>query len=163
MSAAPRHLGLMDSRSSGPYFEDLFVGHLARTPSLEVTAEEMVSFATRYDPQPFHLNEEAGRASVFGGLAASGWLTCALTMRLINLGPGTMNGRMIGLGVDSIMWPKPVRAGDVLTAESEVLSLRPSHSRPAFGIIQSRITTRNQRHETVLVMTVNVMVGRRPV
>jgi acyl dehydratase len=145
----------------GLYYEDLKVGRTFATPSIEVTEAEMVSFASRYDPQPFHTSRAAGEASVFGGLAASGWLTCSLTMRLTNLGDEKLAGGMIGLGVDSMNWPRPVRAGDTLMAVAEVTEMRLSASKPNYGIVKFRTVTTNQKGESVLVMTANQLVLRR--
>lgn len=143
------------------YFEDLAAGARYRTGSVEVTAEEIVAFARRYDPQPFHLDAAAGEKSVFGGLIASGWLTAALTMRLMVHGEFTFGSGAIGLGIDSLRWPQPVRPGEVLSAEVEILGKRESHSRPAFGLVKMRTTTRNAAGQIVQAMVSNVLVPRR--
>ena len=147
---------------SPQYFEDLAVGRRYQGGEEEVTAEESLAFARRYDPQPFHVDPEAAAASVFGGIVASGWLTAALTMRLMvqgefNFGPG-----VIGLGVDSLQWPAPVRPGDRLRVTLEVMALRASASRPDFGVVKLRTVTANQRGEPVQVMVSNALVRRRP-
>jgi acyl dehydratase len=117
-------------------------------------------FAAQFDPQPFHLDEDAARASLFGGLAASGWHTAAATMRmLVESGPQFANG-MIGLGGE-IAWPRPTRPGDRLRVEGEVLEVRPSRSKPDQGIILMRLTTLNQNGEAVQVFTVKVLAFRR--
>lgn len=153
----------MNTAESLLYYEDLSVGYVFRTDTLEVTKEEIVAFASRYDPQPFHIDEEAGRKSIFGGLVSSGWLTGSLTMRLLVLASGRFGSGLVGLGFDSIVWPKPVRPGDQITAESEILSMRTSASRPTHGLLKCRITTFNQNGETVQILVVNQLVGRRPV
>lgn len=145
------------------FFEDLAVGNVYRTGKVEVTAEEVRAFAARYDPQPFHLDEAAGRASVFGGLVASGWMTAGLTMRLMVTGEFGFGNGAVGLGVETLQWPRPVRPGDVLTAQVEVMAARASNSQPRHGIVKLRTTTINQAEETVQVMVSNVMVPRRPV
>src|SRR6478736_9912583 len=101
------------------------------------------AFAAEYDPQPFHLDEGAARASYFGGLVASGWHTAALTMKLLVGGDLKIVGGLIGLGAEELRWPRPVRPGDVLRVESEVLELRPSRSRPDRGIVRMRNTAFN--------------------
>lgn len=144
------------------YFDDLVVGRSHRCGDVAVTEAEALAFAARYDPQPFHLDAAAGRRSVFGGLAASGWLTAALTMRLMVTGGLDLGDGAVGLGVDSLQWPKPVFPGDTLSVAVEALALRASASRPAFGVAKFRTTTTNQRGEVVQVMTSNVLVPRRP-
>lgn len=145
------------------YYEDITVGDSFRTASVEVTREEIVAFATRYDPQPFHLSEEGGRASVFGGLVASGWLTGGLSMRLtVEAGMSRFAGGFVGLGLDSIQWPHPVRPGDILTVENTVLETRVSKSRPGYGIVKARCVTTNQRGEVVQILVVNQLAVRRP-
>ena len=144
------------------FFEDYKVGQTFRSGSVAVTAERIKSFAAEFDPQPFHLDEERARTSVFGGLVASGWHTAAITMRLIvdsDLGPA---GGTIGAGGE-LRWPKPVRPGDVLHIEAEVVELRPSRSRPEVGVMKVRITTYNQAGEPVQVVTPTLMVPRRQV
>lgn len=145
------------------FFEDLAVGRSYRTDAVDVTAEEVRSFASRYDPQPFHVDDIAAKESVFGGLIASGWMTAALTMRLMVTGEFGFGAGAVGLGVDSLQWPRPVRPGDTLTATVEVLAARGSKSQPAHGIVKMRTTTANQRGETVQVMVSNVLVPRRTI
>lgn len=142
-------------------FDDLVEGHVYRSATVAVTSEEIVAFATRYDPQPFHLDPVAAQRSVFGGLVASGWLTAALTMRLMVTSDFQLGGGAIGLGVESMVWPQPVRPGDVLNAEVEVLTKRASGSKPGFGIVKIRTTTRNQRGEAVQTMVSNILIRRR--
>ena len=144
------------------FFEDYKVGETFRSGSVAVTAERIKSFAAEFDPQPFHLDDERARASVFGGLVASGWHTAAMTMRLIvdsDLGPV---GGTIGAGGE-LRWPKPVRPGDTLHIEAEVLELRPSRSRPEVGLMKVLITTYNQAGEPVQILTPTLIVPRRPI
>src|SRR5690606_20045006 len=112
-------------------------------------------------PQVFHLDPDAARASVFGGMVASGWLTAALTMRLMVTSELRFSTGVVGLGVDTLQWPRPVRPGDRLTAAIEVVSLRASRSKPDFGVAKIRTVTTNQHGETVQTMTSNILVRRR--
>src|SRR4051812_9122651 len=102
------------------YYEDLAIGRVYRSAAIEVTAEEITTFAARYDPQPFHLDAAAAKESVFGGLVASGWLTASLTMRLMVKSDFTFGSGVVGLGVESLRWPQPVRPGERLIATVEV-------------------------------------------
>lgn len=149
------------SPSATLYFEDLHVGQTFPTDSIEVTATEVVEFASRYDPQPFHLDAAAARTSVFGGLVASGWLTGALTMRLIVRGKMQLAGGLIGLGADSIHWPRAVRPGDRISAVSEIIALRTSEKKPQHGIVKIRTTTSNQHGEVVQILVANQLMLRR--
>ena len=143
------------------YFEDFSVGRrFVSEHGYRVTAEEIKQFAERYDPQPFHLDEAAGESSFFKGLAASGWLTAAIAMRL-RVQSMRVAGGMIGAGVDEMRWTEPVRPGDVLRTEAEILAVRPSAKRPQFGVVTSRTTTLNQRDEPVLRAVVNFLAPRR--
>ncbi|SCK31981.1 Acyl dehydratase [Variovorax sp. HW608] len=142
------------------YFDDLKVGDTFTTGSHEVNAEDIKRFAGEFDPQPFHLDESAARDTFFGGLAASGWHTAAITMRLlVTGGPHLANG-IIGAGGD-IEWKMPTRPGDVLHVESEVLELIPSRSRPDRGTLHLRSKTLTQRGDVVQVSTARLMVARR--
>ena len=143
------------------YFEDLAVGQTFGTGTVTVEPETVKAFAAEFDPQPFHLDEGAGRESLFGGLVASGWHTAALTMRLLVGGELRVVGGLIGLGVEDLRWPRPVRPGDVLRVESEVLGLRPSKSKPDRGIVRVRNTTLNQEGQAVMVQVVTMIVPRR--
>ncbi len=139
------------------YFEDLFVGRKFNSQrSYKVTAEEIKEFAERYDPQPFHLDEAAGESSFFKGLAASGWLTAAIVMRL-RVESIQIAGGMIGAGVDEMRWMQAVRPGDSLRTEAEILDVRRSSSRPAYGVVKSRTTVFNQRDEMVMRSVVNFL------
>ena len=144
------------------YLEDFAVGQIFRSASLSVDTAEIKGFATQYDPQPFHLDEAAAKATLFGGLAASGWHTAALTMRLLVDGGAPIAGGIIGAGTDELRWPRPVRPGDELRVESEVLEVRPSRSRPQQGLMKLRTTTLNQNDEPVQIMVANLLVPRRP-
>jgi acyl dehydratase len=143
------------------FYDDLAVGQIFHTAAVDITATDIVDFAARYDPQPFHLDEAAARQSLFGGLVASGWMTAALTMGLLVRSEMKLAGGLIGLGLDSLHWPHAVKPGDCLRAATEVLALRPSASKPAYGIVKLRTTTRNQAGEIVQVMVANQLVLRR--
>ncbi|MGP0069232.1 MAG: MaoC family dehydratase [Isosphaeraceae bacterium] len=144
------------------YFEDMSVGQMFGTGTVAVELGEVKAFAAEFDPQPFHLDEAAARHSLFGGLVASGWHTAALTMRLLVDGEFKPAGGLIGLGVDEIQWPRPVRPGDVLRVQSEVIEVRASRSNPDRGIVKVRNTTLNQAGEPVMVQVANLIVPRRP-
>ena len=143
------------------YFEDLHPGmKFNSNRSYRVTAEEIKEFAERYDPQPFHLDEAAGQSSFFKGLAASGWLTAAIVMRL-RVESIHIAGGMIGAGVEEIRWMQPVRPGDSLRTEAEILNVRHSNSRPQYGIVRSRTLVFNQRDEIVMRSIVNFLAPLR--
>src|SRR5256885_8378555 len=147
---------------TGRYLEDFAVGQPFGSGRLRVDKERIKTFAAEFDPQPFHLDEAAARGSIFRGLAASGWHTAALTMRLLVEGELKPAGGIIGAGFDELRWPRPVRPGDELHVESEVLEVRPSKSRPDQGVIKVRTTTLNQNGESVQVFVGNLIVFRRP-
>ncbi|MGZ5119422.1 MAG: MaoC family dehydratase [Burkholderiales bacterium] len=144
------------------YFEEFSAGQIYRTKTITVDKAAMIEFATEYDPQSFHVNEEAARASFFGGLAASGWYTGALTAQLLVDSDIKPAGGLINAGFDEFRLPRPVRAGDQLYVEAEVLEVRPSKSRPEYGWVKLRMTTTNQNGEPVQVMVANFIVQRRP-
>jgi acyl dehydratase len=144
------------------YLEDFSVGQKFGSGRLRVDADRIKSFASEFDPQPFHLDEDAARRSIFQGLAASGWHTAALSMRLLVDGDLKPAGGIVGAGFDEFRWPRPVRPGDELRVESEILAVRPSQSRPAQGMIKVRTTTLNQDGEAVQVFVGNLVVPRRP-
>jgi acyl dehydratase len=125
-------------------------------------AREIRAFAQEFDPQPFHLDEGAAQASVFQGLAASGWHTAAVAMRLLVTGGLPLADGIIGLGGE-IAWPKPTRPGDVLHVESEILEIKPSQSKPRQAIVSIRSTMLNQGGEAVYVFKSKVLVFKRPV
>lgn len=143
------------------YFEDFAVGQkFASARRRRVATAEIKEFAMAYDPQPFHLDEKAARASAFAGLAASGWHTAALTMSLIVGSDFRPAGGILGFGGE-LKWLKAVRPGDELRVESEILDLRPSRSRPDQGLVTVRVTTLNQHGETVQTFTPTLLVQRR--
>jgi acyl dehydratase len=143
------------------YLDDLHVGQRFAAGPVSVTAPEIVSFAREFDPQPFHLDDEAAKANLFEGLAASGWHTASLTMRMLTDGGIPIATGVIGIGGE-IAWPKPVRPGDTLRVESEVLAIAPSRSKPNQAIVTIRSTTANQHGETVQVLTAKIIVFARP-
>lgn len=149
-------------RQSARYLEDFAVGQTYGSGRLTVDADRIKAFATEFDPQPFHLDDEAARGSIFRGLAASGWHTAALTMRLLVESDLKPAGGIIGAGFDEFRWPLPVRPGDQLHLEIEVMEVRLSKSRPTQGLIKVRTTTRNQKGEAVQVSVGNLIVPRRP-
>ena len=143
------------------YLEDIVVGQRFVTESAALDVEAIKSFARNFDPQPFHTDEKAADESFFQGLAASGWHTAALTMKLqVESGP-LLAGGMIGAEVE-LRWPKPVRPGDVLHVTSEVLAVTPSRSKPTQGLVTLKSETRNQTGEAVQVQTAKLLVWRRP-
>jgi acyl dehydratase len=143
------------------YLDDLRVNQRFTSGSLRVEEAEIKAFAAQFDPQPFHLDESAARASLFGGLAASGWHTAALSMRLLVGGGLPIAGGVIGASGE-LAWPRPTRPGDVLTVETEVLEVAPSKSRPDRGFATLRSETRNQAGEPVQIFTMKLVVPRRP-
>ena len=143
------------------YFEDLYPGMKVNSSrSYKVTAEEIKQFAESYDPQPFHLDEAAGESSFFKGLAASGWLTAAIVMRL-RVESFHIAGGMIGAGVEEMRWMQPVRPGDSLRTEAEIIETRLSNNRPKYGVVKSRTLVYNQRNEVVMSMIVNALAPVR--
>ena len=144
------------------YLEDFAAGQTFRSGRIRIDAERLKSFATEFDPQPFHLDERAATGSIFRGLAASGWHTAAITMRLMVEGDLKPAGGIVGAGFDELRWPRPVRPGDELHVECEVLEVRASKSRPDQGVIKVRSTTLNQNNEPVQVSVGNLIVVRRP-
>ena len=143
------------------YLDDLTPGDRFAGGSLTVTEEDIYAFARQFDPQPFHLDPEAAKETIFAGLAASGWHTTALTMRMIVDSPNRLAGGYVGMGVDGLQWPRPVRPGDRLRVESEVLEVRPSAKRPDQGVARMRVVTFNQNDEEVLRWIGNLLVPRR--
>ena len=143
------------------YLEDLSVGQRFASGTHTLTEAEISAFARAYDPQPFHLSDAGARTSLFGGLAASGWHTAAITMRL-NVESGLpLAGGIIG-GGGEVQWPRPTRPGDVLHVESEVVAITPSRSKPDRGMVTMRSETKNQRGEVVQVLIAKLVVPRRP-
>ena len=143
------------------YLDDFAVGQIFGSGRMRIDEDRIKSFAAEFDPQPFHLDAEAARKSLFGGLAASGWHTAALTMRLLVESEIRPVGGIVGAGFDELRWPRPVRPGDELRVESEVLEVRPSKSRPEQGIIKVRTTTLNQNGEPVQILTAKILAFRR--
>lgn len=155
------------------YFEDYQIGDKRELGSHMFTADEIKRFAANFDPQPFHLSEEAGKASLFGGLAASGWHTTAVYMKVLvadikrQQEAAVARGEAIVAGGPSpgftnLKWPKPVLAGDTITYTLEITGVRPSASRPEWGIVFGRAVAANQRADTVLTFDNSVFVSRRP-
>jgi acyl dehydratase len=143
------------------YFEDFYIGQkFFSVGAMKVTAEEIKEFGQKYDPQPFHLDEAAGEASFFKGLAASGWLTAAIVMRL-RVESIKVFGGMIGAGVEEMRWTLPVRPGDSLHTEIEVVGVRQSASRSNYGIVRTRTFAFNQNNDIVLRSTVNFLAPLR--
>ena len=145
------------------YFEDFYVGQkFLSAGSARVSAEEIKEFGQKYDPQPFHLDEAAGEGSFFKGLAASGWLTAAVVMRL-RVQSVKVFGGMIGAGVEEMRWTEPVRPNDTIRTEIEVVGIRHSTRRPDFGIVRTRTLAYNQNDVVVLRSTVNFLAPLKPV
>jgi acyl dehydratase len=144
------------------YLEDLAPGQRFTSGERLVDGEEIKAFARQFDPQPFHLDEAAAQNAMFGGLAASGWHTASITMRLLVDGGAPIAGGVIGAGCD-LAWPRPTRPGDTLHVESEILEIKPSKSRPDRGFVTVRSETLNQRGEAVQVMLAKLVVSRRAV
>jgi acyl dehydratase len=145
------------ARMTDRYLEDFAVGQTYGSSE----QERIMAFAAEFDPQPFHLDEEAARNSIFGGLAASGWYTAAATMRMLVEGDLRPAGGILGLGFEELRWPRPVRPGDELHIESEVVEVRPSQSRPDRGLVKVRTTTLNQHGEAVQIIVGSLLVPRR--
>jgi acyl dehydratase len=143
------------------YLEDLRVGQRFSSGTHALDAAQIKTFARQFDPQPFHLDEGESRDTLFTGLAASGWHTAAITMRLMVDGGAPLAGGIIGAGGE-ISWPKPTRPGDILHVESEIVDVTPSRSRPDRGMVTVRSETLNQRGDTVQVLTAKLIVPRRP-
>ena len=144
------------------FLEDFAVGQKFTSERMRVDEDRARAFAAEFDPQPFHLDDAAARGSIFRGLAASGWHTAAITMRLLVDSDLKPAGGIVGAGFDEFRWPTPVRPGDELRVQSEVLEVRPSKSRPDLGLVKVRTTTLNQKDEPVQVNVGNLLVPRRP-
>ncbi len=143
------------------YLEDLKEGQTFQSRPYTITAEEIKSFAQRYDPQPFHIDEKAAEGTLFNGLVASGWHTASVTMRLM-VESIPFAGGLIGVGTENLSWLIPVRPGDTLTVVTEVLSVRASQSKPDRGLLRARHTTLNQHQQIVQEFVSTVVVQRRP-
>jgi acyl dehydratase len=143
------------------HWEDFVAGDVATYGPRLVTREEIVAFAAEFDPQPMHLDEDAARASMLGGLCASGWHTCSLLMRMISDGFLVDSTFMGGTGVDEVRWLGPVRPGDHLIVRATVLETRPSGSRPDLGFARILFEMFNAAEQRLMTMTPNMMFGRR--
>jgi acyl dehydratase len=142
------------------YLDDLQVGQRFTSETYVIDASRIKQFAGEFDPQPFHLDETEAERSIFGGLAASGWHTAAVTMRLL-VGSVPIAGGLIGVGGE-ISWPQPTRPGDSLHVDSEIVDVRPSRSKPDRGIVTLRGSTFNQNQEPVCLLTAKLVVPNRP-
>lgn len=149
-------------KNTGLYLEDLTPGMKFTSDTYRMDEDRIRSFASEFDPQPFHLDEAEAQASIFNGLAASGWHTAAVAMRLLVNGGLPLGNGIIGLGGD-LVWPKPTRPGDTLRVESEILEILPSRSRPGQAVVKVRNSTLNQNDEPVYVFTARILVFKRPV
>jgi acyl dehydratase len=143
------------------FLDDLYVGQQFTAGPVSISADEIVSYAREFDHQPFHVDPEAAKATLFKGLAASGWHTAALTMRMLTDGGIPIATGVIGVGGE-ISWPQPVRPGDTLRVESEVLAIAPSRSKPNQAIVTMRCTTTNQNGEAVQILTAKLIAFARP-
>ncbi len=152
--------GSQGGGGEGLTLEDLHVGQRFESATHALDDAQIKRFAGEFDPQRFHLDDEAARDTLFGGLAASGWHTAALTMKLLVGGGAPLAGGIIGAGGE-IAWPRPTRPGDVLQVFSEVLAITPSRSKPDRGSVTLRCETRNARGEVVQVLTARLIVPRR--
>jgi acyl dehydratase len=159
-SSGEKHMG-QAIRQGSLYLEDLRVGQRFSSGTHEMTETQIKAFAAEFDPQPFHLDDAAARATVFSGLAASGWHTAAVAMRLLVTGGLPLGNGIIGLGGE-LMWPKPTRPGDMLRVESEILEILPSRSKPNQAVVKVRSTTVNQVGDIVHMFTSKVLVFKRP-
>ena len=142
------------------YLDDFQVGQRFTSATHRMDTEEIKAFARQFDPQPFHLDEEAAKSSMFAGLVASGWHTAAVSMRLQVESGLPVAGGMIGIGGE-MSWPQPTRPGDVLRVVSEIKEVTPSRSRPDRGVVRVRSETRNQRDEVVQILDAKLLVPRR--
>ena len=146
------------------YLEDYEVGQRSSFGRYEVTREEVLEFATKYDPQPFHLDDAAAAQTYFGRISASGWHTCAMTMRMLVDNMAKEKSAGLGSpGLDELRWLRPVYPGDTLRVEGEVIEVRPSQSRPEMGSTKNRLTVFNQHDEPVMTMVSIGLIRRRPV
>lgn len=144
------------------YFEDFEVGRAIDVGSRTVTEEEIIDFATKFDPQPFHVDKNAAEHSIYGGIIASGWHTCAMIMRLMVDGFLRNASSMGSPGVDEIRWLKPVRGGDTLTVTTTAIEIRPSASKPDRGVVVTLWQAKNQHGELVATVKGMGMFQRRP-
>jgi acyl dehydratase len=145
---------------TGLYLDDLHVGQRFTSGTNVIEEAQIKAFAAEFDPQPFHLAESDAQAGIFKGLAASGWHTAAIAMRLLVDGGLPFAHGIVGMGGE-IAWPRPTRPGDILRVESEIVEIRPSRSKPQQGIVTVRSTMLNQGGETVYLLTAKLLVLRR--
>jgi acyl dehydratase len=150
------HIGVMR------YFDDLQAGDKFNTAEYEMTAEEIIAFGRKFDPQAFHTDPVAAKGTLFGQLVASGWHTAAVSMQLMVLGEMALDGGVIGQGMESLRWPRPVLPGDRLRVVTEIEELRPAPARPDRGLVKLRCRTYNQNDKVVQDMTATLLVARRP-
>ncbi|HCS22134.1 MAG TPA: MaoC family dehydratase [Alphaproteobacteria bacterium] len=144
------------------FMEDMHEGQIFESGPVTVTAEDIIAFASKYDPQDFHLDAEKAKDTAFGELVASGWHTASLTMSLIVAAMPKMKGGMIGRTIESLTWLRPVRPGDSLSYRGEVIGIRASGGDAKRGILRTKNTTFNQNGEPVMEMTCVIFVPRRP-
>ena len=143
------------------HYEDFVVGEVREMGPRTVTREEIVAFAAEFDPQPMHLDENAAKQTILGGLAASGWHTCSIVMRLLCDGLILNSTSQGSPGIDEAKWKRPVRPGDALTVRHKVLEKRESKSRPGVGLVRQECDVVNQRGESVMEMRFTAMFGKR--
>jgi acyl dehydratase len=145
------------------YYEDIKVGHIQRFGDKLVTREEVIEFASKFDPQPFHLSDEAAAKTHFGRISASGWHTGAMVMAMAvaNMQSGEGSAGLGSPGIDELRWLKPVYPGDRLNCETEVIFKRRSASKPEMGIVKNRMTVRNQNGEVVMTHIANGLMATR--
>ena len=151
----------MTERMEQLHLEDLRAGQRFESGTYAMEAPRIKAFAAEFDPQPFHMDESAAQVSIFKGLAASGWHTAAVAMRLLVTGGLPFANGIVGLGGE-IAWPRPTRPGDILHVESEIVEITPSRSKPHQGIVTVRGTMFNQNGEAVYLLTAKLLVLRRP-
>ena len=150
-----------EASSSPLYLEDFAPGQIYTAGPIPVSADAIKAYARQFDPQPFHTDEALARATFFRGLAASGWHTASLTMSLV-VQALPIAGGVIGGGVDELRWPTPLRPGDELRLEGEIMEVRPSRTKPGQGLMRVRTTTLNREGQAVQTMIANLVVPRRP-
>lgn len=160
-----RHESIGSSETMSPqtslYLEDLFLGQRFTSATCQMTEQRIKAFAIEFDPQPFHLDDTAAQNTVFRGLAASGWHTAAVAMRLLVTGGLPLGNGIIGLGGD-LTWPNPTRPGDILHVESQIVEITPSRTKPSQAVVKVKSTTLNQEGTPVYVFTAKVLVFKRP-
>jgi len=150
-----------EASSSPLYLEDFAPGQIYTAGPIPVSADAIKAYARQFDPQPFHTDEALARSTFFRGLAASGWHTASLTMSLV-VQALPIAGGVIGGGVDELRWPTPLRPGDELRLEGEIMEVRPSRTKPGQGLVRVQTTTLNREGQAVQTMIANLVVPRRP-